>query len=251
MASRRKRQIFSTMLADGAFGVSTRRAVFAGLLLAAAVVFTLFPGLDRIVSGLFYRPGEGFFLYDNPVIRAIHDAIPPLAFASAAVLLALLSWMGWTKRAVAGLSWRPVAYLLAVLAIGPGLLTNTVLKDHWHRARPSQTVEFGGHSRFTPALVPSDQCDHNCSFVCGHAAMAFSPVALAFVLPTRRRWRLALGLGLGFGALVGLVRIMEGGHFLSDVVFAGLLVYGVAWGLAAAMLPETTGRVDRPTGPIP
>ena len=216
--------------------MSTRRVVFTGLLLAAAVVFSLFPGLDRAVSGRFYRSGEGFFLYDNPVIRAIHDAIPPMAIASAAVLLAMLAWMGWTKRTVAGLSWRPVAYLLAVLSIGPGLLTNTVLKDHWHRARPSQTVEFGGHARFTPALVPSDQCDHNCSFVCGHAAMAFSPVALAFVLPTRRRRRLALGLGLGFGALVGLVRIVEGGHFLSDVVFAGLLIYGVAWGLAAVML---------------
>ncbi len=41
--------------------------------------------------------------------------------------------------------------------------------------------------------------------------------------PPRRR---GLGAALAFGGLVGLVRIAQGGHFLSDVVFAGLLVFG-------------------------
>lgn len=115
-----------------------------------------------------------------------------------------------------------------------------MLKDNWGRARPSHTVEFGGKKTFTPALIISNQCDHNCSFVCGHAAMAFTPVALAFVLRPRRQRRWALAAGLGFGGLVGVVRIIEGGHFLSDVLFAGLLVYGVSWGLAVILLPRSS-----------
>lgn len=220
--------------------MSVRPFVFFGLLVTVSVVFTISPQLDQSVSGLFYRSGGGFFLYENPVIRTIHNAVPPLAVGSSIVLVAILAWTGWTKRPVVGLSWRAAAYLLAVLIIAPGLLTNTVLKDNWGRARPSHTVEFGGKKTFTPALIISDQCDHNCSFVCGHAAMAFTPVALAFVLRPRRQRRYALAAGLLSGGLVGLVRIIEGGHFLSDVLFAGLLVYGVSWGLAVILLPRSS-----------
>lgn len=229
--------------------MGVRPFVFFGFLVAVGAVFTIFPQLDQSVSGLFYRSGGGFFLYDNPVIRVIHDAVPPLAVGSGIVLVTALAWTRWTGRNVAGLSWRAAAYLLAVLIVAPGLLANTVLKDNWGRARPSQTIEFGGKKAFTPALRISDQCDHNCSFVCGHAAMAFTPMALAFVLRSRRQRRWALAGGLGFGGLVGMVRIIEGGHFLSDVLFAGLLIYGVSWGLAALVLPRSpnAGSTSCPT----
>ncbi len=224
--------------------MAKRPVVFVGLLLLASLIFTLFPQVDQGVSGLFYRSGGGFFLYANPIIRTINGVVPPLAVGSGIVLVTILAWAGWTKRPVAGLSWRAAAYLLAVLLVAPGLLANTVLKDHWGRARPSHTVAFGGKKTFTPALIVSDQCDHNCSFVCGHAAMAFTPMALAFVLRTRRQRRYALAAGLGSGGLVGVVRIIEGGHFLSDVLFAGLLVYGVAWGLATVMLQHIPSRLQ-------
>lgn len=218
--------------------MAVRPVVFLGLLLTVALTFTLYPQVDLWVSGSFYRIAQGFHLRDVPVIQFIHNAIPPFAVGTGIALVALLAWTAWTGQTVFRLSSRMTTYLLATLIIGPGLLTNTVLKDHWGRARPSQIVEFGGKSAFTPALVISDQCNHNCSFVCGHAAMAFTPIALAFVLPTRRQRRLALASGLGFGGLVGAVRIVEGGHFLSDVLFAGLLVYGVAWVLAWLLSPQ-------------
>ncbi|HZU89271.1 MAG TPA: phosphatase PAP2 family protein, partial [Stellaceae bacterium] len=66
----------------------------------------------------------------------------------------------------------------------------------------------------------------NCSFVCGHAALGFALVAFAFLLPSGPWRRRATAAALVFGALVGLDRIALGRHFLSDVVFAGLLVYG-------------------------
>ena len=112
------------------------------------------------------------------------------------------------------------------MALGPGLLANVVLKDHWGRARPTQIEAFGGTRQFTPAPLPASQCTRNCSFVSGHAALGFSLVGFAFLLPTARWRRRAIAATLGFGALIGLVRIVQGGHFLSDVVYAGLLVYG-------------------------
>jgi lipid A 4'-phosphatase len=42
---------------------------------------------------------------------------------------------------------------------------------------------------------------------------------------------IALGFALGLG--IGLVRIAQGGHFLSDVLFSGWIVYGTALALRA------------------
>ncbi|MCZ6743723.1 MAG: phosphatase PAP2 family protein, partial [Alphaproteobacteria bacterium] len=52
----------------------------------------------------------------------------------------------------------------------------------------------------------------------------------------RRRRRWAMAGALAFGAASGLGRIALGAHFLSDVVFAGLIVYAVAWGLHEFLL---------------
>src|SRR5947207_48272 len=59
------------------------------------------------------------------------------------------------------------------------------------------------------------------------AGGGFALVGFAFLLPAARIRRSAVAVAIGFGALVGLGRIAQGAHFLSDVVFAGLLVYGV------------------------
>ena len=129
--------------------------------------------------------------------------------------------------------WRfdrnALIFLVAALAIGPGILVNTVLKDHWGRARPFQIEAFGGTRQFTPAPVPADQCARNCSFVSGHAALGFSLVAFAFLLPAGRPRNIVMAGALAFGALIGLGRIAAGHHFLSDVVDAGLVVVATTW----------------------
>jgi membrane-associated phospholipid phosphatase len=56
-----------------------------------------------------------------------------------------------------------------------------------------------------------------------------APVAFAAVPATFRRRRQIALAGLGFGAFVGLARMAQGGHFLSDTIFAGFLMVAVAW----------------------
>lgn len=218
------------------------------LLLAGAVVtgviFMALPGIDLWVSGLFWRPDGGFFLKDWAPFRALYDTVPFLTWALVLglLLLGILVWV--LGRGIGPFDRRTIPFLLLSIAIGPGLLTNTVLKDHWGRARPAQIQQFGGTKLFTPVLQPSDQCGHNCSFPSGHGAMAFSLVGLGFLPATRRRRQWVTGAALGFGTLVALVRIGQGGHFLSDNIFAALLVSAVAWGLHRWIVEDD--GLDRP-----
>ena len=56
--------------------------------------------------------------------------------------------------------------------------------------------------------------------------MGYVLIAGATLVARRRVWlqRLAMGSALGYGLLMGLTRIVQGGHFLSDVAWSGLLV---------------------------
>lgn len=195
--------------------------------LALGLAFVLFPQLDLAFSGLFYRPPEGFFLKNLWPLRFVHALVEWLSWIVPGALIALIaaSALG-AGRALA--RWRkPALYLLVVLALGPGLLVNGWLKEHVERARPSDVTEFGGARVFTPPFLPTAECRTNCSFVSGHAAMGFYAVSLAFIVPAARRRRY-LVLGTATGAVVGLMRVVQGAHFLSDVVFAFFVVYFAA-----------------------
>jgi lipid A 4'-phosphatase len=203
------------------------------LLLVAAL--TLWPSLDLAVSRLFYVEGAGFVHAKDPLPQFLYRIVPHLTTAGFVVLGGLLLF-GLHPRLVWARQRRKAAfYLLIVLLIGPGVLVNGVLKDNWGRARPHQVQEFGGSRQFTPALVPSDQCPQNCAFVSGHAATGFALVAIGFVAV--RGFALWVAGGALLGGLIGLARIAQGGHFLSDILFAFVVVYATAW-LAHVILYE-------------
>ncbi len=214
--------------------------LYAATFALAAALFSLFPGIDLWTSGLFYRPEEGFFLANAWPLRLAYAAIPYIvdAIVIGVPVLFLISVL--RRRPVWGIERKAAAFLLLSLALGPGLVVNAGLKDHWGRARPVQVTEFGGSHAFTPALLPAKECQHNCSFTAGHPAVGFYLVSLAFLIPGRRTRRAATAAALGFGALIGLVRMAQGGHFLSDVVFSALLVYGTSW-LAYAAIMQRDG----------
>src|SRR5258707_888701 len=123
--------------------------VYLAALGAATLLFLLVPDLDLWASGLFYRAGDGFFLGDWGPVRALYRAVPLIVTAQVVgiPLLVLLGW--WRRRPVAGIDLRVGAFLLLALALGPGVLVNSVLKEHWGRARPSQVIAFGGTQEFT------------------------------------------------------------------------------------------------------
>ena len=174
-------------------------------------------------------------LRTHPLGEFVRKTLPILLFALAGGVAVLGLAAKKRGRPIAGVSPRIAAFVVAALALGPGLVVNTLLKDNWGRPRPSTIAEFFGPNHYVPPLLPSDQCSDNCSFPSGHAALGFWLVAFAFLAPPPWR-RVAVLAALGFGGGVGLIRIAQGGHFLSDVAFSGVIVVGITRWLYVRMV---------------
>ena len=148
--------------------------------------------------------------------------IPAMLLSVSALFVLLMSFLRtrfapWRKKAI---------FILLLLALGPGLVVNVLLKGELGRPRPRQIVEFGGEHQFTQCWQPGAG-GSNSSFPSGHAAIAFFLMAPWFVLRDgKKRYAKAfLITGLLFGTLVGIARILQGGHFVSDVLWSGGILY--------------------------
>jgi lipid A 4'-phosphatase len=200
-----------------------RNLAFAAALIGvgAAILFLSLPRIDIAVSRLFYEPGGGFLFDEAGWGQFVRQRLDNLFWLLA--IAAILGTLAALARRRLGLGPRAWIFLVVLFVLGPGLIANALLKEHWDRARPRQIVELGGERRFTPPLVISDQCARNCSFVAGEASSAFA-AGFGLALLVRRRRALAMAGAVAVGGLAGFIRIAQGGHFLSDVVFAGVFM---------------------------
>ncbi|MBI4923382.1 MAG: phosphatase PAP2 family protein [Devosia nanyangense] len=199
---------------------------------AAGLLFGLFPGLDLAVARAFYGFTDGsnnmFALRLSPLVMLLRNAglwvgIILVAPAVAALAIKLV----WPRRKLL-MSGRAILFLTATMALGPGLLVNVVLKDHWGRSRPIDVTQFGGPEKFVPWWDPRGECPANCSFVSGDVAGAFWTIAPAALTPPPYR-AAAYGAALALGTAMAAFRVMAGGHFPSDVIFAGVFTFLVVW----------------------
>lgn len=197
-----------------------------GALLAFLIcgpLFLFFPQVDSDVAAAFFKYGGGFTGNDLAAIAVLRSVFKIIYIAACALAVFGVVCGSATRARILWLTRWQHLFLITCLAVGPGLITNITFKDNWGRARPRDVVEFGGHKTFTPALVPARQCQKNCSFVSGEASSMFMVFfALALLLPVYSSTLVAAGLLTGLGA--GAVRISQGAHFLSDVLFAGIFM---------------------------
>src|SRR5690606_25634227 len=117
---------------------ATPDASFTILVLAVAGIslcFYLFPSVDLLVSRWFYDATQGFVLADSPSLRALRSSS---TWIMAGVLLLALFQVARHALAgrIAGPGARRWLWLLSCLVVGPGLLVNGLLKEHWGRPRP-------------------------------------------------------------------------------------------------------------------
>lgn len=208
--------------------------IAAMLGLGGALIFAAFPQIDLAVSRLFYlgNSGEQSWLFSQPSAGSyLREALRWVFILACVAAVVGFAMIAFGSRRLFGQGFAAWIYIILVAAIGPGLVANLIFKDNWGRARPSQTVEFGGSRQFTAALTRSDQCPRNCSFISGEAANLFAiGFAIALLAERARRRRLFLA-AIAAGTFAGLVRIGGGAHFLSDVFFAGIFMAFVARGL--------------------
>ena len=211
-----------------------------------ALVFILMPEIDIGFAQLFYEEGRRFFPRNWPPILVLHVIVPYIVYVTLALVmvLTLVRFIPPLERFRVRKS--VIAYIVLSLALGPLLISNIILKDNMGRARPAQTEQFGGYKKFTPALVPSAECPKNCSFVSGHAATGFFLVTFAFLMAPGFWRRAAITGAVSVGTIAGLARMAEGAHYLSDVVFAGLINFAVAWALYHLMVAHQRPGRDSP-----
>jgi lipid A 4'-phosphatase len=204
-----------------------RIALFLASFLVICGGTVLVPAIDLWASGLFYEPGRGFPLAGWAPVALLHAAIPYLAALIGLAGLALVA-LG-ARRTWRGLDWRAGAFLALALALGPGLVVNTIFKDHWGRARPAEIVQFGGSAKFSRPFVPSDQCRRNCSFPSGDPSVGFVLSAAGMLIAAPGRRRAVIAGAVALGALIGVARVAAGAHFLSDVIASGFLTFAATW----------------------
>jgi lipid A 4'-phosphatase len=200
------------------------------LVLAGLSVVFHFTQMDVALEHLFWSPTDGWRWANRPVVRFLYEygTWPAAIVGGGGTLL----WLG----SLATGRWqaaRPVCLFLALLLVlGPGLVINVGLKDHTGRSRPKQVKEFGGNQPYRP-LGELGPRDGGSSFPSGHASMGFYWLGLAIYFRAQRRnwaWGFA-ALGLTHGLLMGLGRMAQGGHWLSDIFWSAGVIYLIAWGL--------------------
>jgi membrane-associated PAP2 superfamily phosphatase len=193
------------------------------LLLALTIPFWV-TDFDKSFSARFYDSDSGWPRGgQQPWAFCKHYGVIPAWMLSLSALVLLFVSVR-VRRLVP--HRKACLFLVLVMIAGPGVLVNTVFKENWGRPRPKDIVEFGRPRQYVEVWVKNTPSGGN-SFASGHAASAFYILTPYFLFRRRRKgWAaLFLGLGLTYGSLVGIARILQGAHFLSDVLWAAGFVY--------------------------
>jgi len=224
-----------------------RRFLFETLMVLAFLIVTTgviaLSGADLAISSRFYIGGK-WPVGDLTLWQVFYrlDRIPSISlgiFGLAAFLMSYAKSEYYRWR-------RSGAFLILLLILGPGLLVNSVFKDHWGRPRPREIAEYGGQKQFLHPWQKGEDGKGR-SFPSGHGSAAFYMTAPYFIYrrSNNRLARLWLLGGLVFGVLMSIARITQGGHFLSDNLWAWGMVH-----LTALVLCYVLG-LDQPDNTPP
>ena len=201
--------------------ISTLSTTIVVLFILALFVTVGF-SLDIYVSSLFYYDNNQFLLqsfdYLSILVRKIFLPI---------LLIYIFILPFFTKiNLIERIFFKHRFSFVEILFIWvSGIVTllifiNILLKGFWGRSRPNDVLQFGGSDSFTPWFKIGESCVSNCSFVSGDSSVGFMLIVLYFI--TKKN--IYCYLALIFGSLFGFIRIIAGGHFLSDIIFSNIVV---------------------------
>jgi membrane-associated phospholipid phosphatase len=210
---------------DGDVGLTRRRAAMgAGVGLVVLGVLGLGVATGFGPQQRLDVSASGFFYVGDAAPRWLHDLLgvetaPGLSVVRLVLFLPVVVWL-LRRRA-----WWTAAWVaVAVAAIGP---LTSLLKAGFDRVRPQFA---NGGARLTTLSFPSGHSS-------GIATLVVVALVLAWpLLPVTGR-RLALAVGVLVVVVVGLGRLWQGVHYLTDVVGGWSL--GVAWTLGLALAFRT------------
>lgn len=221
------------------------------LLVAIAMLLAMEPtSIDSMVTGWFFDPAARLFplRYSTGLEVVGHQWAKLLVImvACSAIVFFLLSFV------LESLKPRRRLLLFLVLALTLAPLAVVALRTASDRHCPRDVREYGGfapHLSLFDAVPPGLKPGH--CFPASHAAAGFSLMAFYFVGRALNRRRLALlGLygGLIAGLVLGMVRVAQGAHYASHVLWAGAICWAVILGLYLAITNPFQGVPTMPAG---
>lgn len=234
-----------------AHGTIPRSWWIAPLLLMAGLLMLETTGIDRAVSDWFFDartqtfPWRHAYLFDT----MLHHWTKYLVILITCIIAAAL---GFTYITAALRPWRRLL-LFIVLAITLATLTVTVMKQLTDRPCPWDLVAYGGgvpYTRLFTAREPSHA--RGLCFPAGHAATGFALLAFFFAAHHLRRVtlaRAALLAGTFAGIALGMGRVAQGAHFISHVLWSGLVCWLIMVGLYALLMTPRRRTPNTATSP--
>lgn len=229
-------------------GVTTETVPWRWLIIPLALVAGLFAmektSIDLVISSWFYDstahafPLRSTFFFDT----VLHHWAKYVVILATCVVVAFLL-LTWVIPALA--RWRTTLLFLA-LAMVLAPLTVSLLKLLTDRPCPWDFVEFGGLEPYTHLLEFRGQAHaRGMCFPAGHAATGFALMAFFFACHHERHYalaRCALLAGILAGVLLGIGRIAQGAHFMSHVLWSGLVCWLVMVGLYTLLFTPKQGN---------
>jgi membrane-associated PAP2 superfamily phosphatase len=214
----------------------------AALLPIAALLFALEKtAIDATISGWFFDRVAGVFPLRHDgfleVFAHQYTKVLVVAIACCVITLYLLSFVLPELKP----QRRLLLFLALSLTLAP--LAVVLLKAASPRYCPWSLLEYGG---FAPHLAffdtaPAGLAPGHC-FPAGHASAGFSLMAFYFAVLNFHRPRLAriaLIAGIAAGLALGLGRVAQGAHFVSHVLWSGLVCWLVIVALHGLILTRT------------
>lgn len=199
--------------------------------------------IDRQVSLWFFDsttqsfPWRYSFLFETVLHHWVKYAVILATCIAAAILL--FTWI------VPALRPQRSLLLFVVLAMTLAPLTVTTLKQVTDRPCPWDLADFGGSVPYTHLFEGREQPHApGLCFPAGHASTGFALLAFYFVAWRERRRALAQVALIGgafAGLLLGLARVAQGAHFISHVLWSGLVCWLVMVALHA-LLHDTASQ---------
>ena len=177
---------------------------------------------DIFLSSLFYNQ-QDFILQSFDIISVFSRKIFMQFLLFYILVIPILGFYIPVKKIYFGFVFKKKDILFLWISNMFNLLifVNLLLKNFWGRSRPNDILELGGDKNFSPWFQASNSCFTNCSFVSGDASVGFSLIGLYFITKNEIFFWFALISGF----FLGTIRILEGGHFLSDILVAGFFVF--------------------------
>ena len=197
---------------------------FVSLTLIVSILFTKWPKIDVLFSNIFFSSiNKKFYFENNKTLYFIGNLA--YFFMSLLLIYNIFSIIRKTihyKLININLFKKEVIFLLTFF-IGSTLVIQGFMKHYFGRPRPIDIINFGGSKDFIPAYHISSQCKYNCSFVSFHTSIGVLLIIFSLERVNKIRKKLATFSCLFLGCF-GLTRILQGRHFLSDVIISAYII---------------------------